>query len=270
MQYIKRQLSFFFSSDTNSGAYSISPLGNRFSVSLPRPLMIPKNSVACEIGLLSASVWNVSPNIAALYGNNVFSFTTGGITYNYTIPDGLYSLTDLASYLSIQFVNNALAPGLFTFAGNNSTQQVIITYLNAGDSINWNVANNVAPILGFGGSGVITAPSANWSSFSPSQATFNRVNSYIVTGDIVSQGIPINSTSAQVLGRIPISAAPGSQINLQNQIISWCDASELIGSNRVNFTFSLLDQSLRDVSTNGEDWEIVIIVKFSMPSNPML
>lgn len=269
MQFVKKQSSIFFSSDPLVGAQNVNALGNRFSVQLPRPLSIPRNAVAAQIGILSASIWNTSPNIAILYTNNIFSATIGGLLHNITIPDGLYSLNDLGNFLSIQFVNSGLAANVITLSGNGATQQSIITYLNAGDTIHWGVASSVAPILGFNGSGDITSPSANWSSFSPNIAQFNRVNSYLITSDMISQGIPVNSQSANILGKIPITSAPGSQINAYFQIISFADASELCGSGRTNFSFALLDQSLRDVSTNGETYEFVIVIEYTVPLLPV-
>jgi len=85
--------------------------GNEFQVTLNTPLTIPASAVNCQAGVIQASVWNTSPNIAVDFTNNSFRFTTAVApagTYTITIPDGLESVAGLNSYLSGQFVNLGL------------------------------------------------------------------------------------------------------------------------------------------------------------------
>src|SRR4051794_36036585 len=111
--------SFSFSSDTAAGAQNVSSDGTQFSVQLADPNAISRDAVACELGVVSASIWNNNPNIGPGLGaggvdDNKFRYTTSKApagTYNITLPTGLYSLT-ISSYLSSQFVH---ASNLFTF-----------------------------------------------------------------------------------------------------------------------------------------------------------
>ena len=48
---------------TLAGADNVSSDGTSFEVTLQRPIIIPNDAVACEAGVISASIWNNSPNI---------------------------------------------------------------------------------------------------------------------------------------------------------------------------------------------------------------
>ena len=138
----KYNQSFFFSSDTAAGAQNVSSDGTQFSVQLADPIAIPRDAVACELGVLSASIWNTSPNIGPGLGaggvdNNRFRYTTSTApagTFNITLPTGLYSLAAISSYLSSQFVNNGHVSKLFTLGEQGATGLAIITILTAGDT----------------------------------------------------------------------------------------------------------------------------------------
>jgi len=263
---VSREFSYYFSSDTNTGAFNISPDGSSFNVAVPGGIRVPRDSLLCDIGVYASTIWNDSNNIAAAFGNNTFVYTTLGPnpgTYTITIPDGLYSLENLQSFLSITFTNNGQSSGLFTLTGDNATSKVYITFALAGDTFEAN-ASGVSSVLGFETMGSIVSPTANWSILGNNTAAFNRVNSYIVTSDMVTSGIPINNNSAQALCQVPITVAPGSQINFFPSIILWTDGSHLIGQNRANFTFSLRDQSLRPATTK-EIWSVTVIIRYIVP-----
>ena len=246
---LERTVSYIFNSDPASGSQNLSADGSTFQVTLNDPIKIPAGAVNCTAGVIQASPWNSSPNIAAAFGNNLFRFTTTVAptgTYTITIPDGLYSVAGLNAYLSGQFANLGLPANLISISGNDATQKSVVTILTVGDSINFTIANSVRTVLGFN-PGVITAPSASYSFFSDNAASFNRINNFIITSNIVSVGIPINSQSQGVIASIPISSAPGSQISYSPQNVVWFGANELIGQPKVNLQFSLRDQDLRPV-----------------------
>jgi len=136
--------------------------GSMFSVSLSSPLRIPRDAVDVKMGVIQAAIWNTSPNIAASFGNNNFTFTTSVApagTHSITIPDGLYSVAALDSYLSSQFVNLGYPSNLITIGGNDATGQSTLTFLTNGDSVDFTVATSVASLMGFNAA-VLTAPKA--------------------------------------------------------------------------------------------------------------
>ena len=258
---IPQSMSFFFSSDPENKAQTVSAGGSQFTVVLDRPLALPKNAVNATLSIIQSSIWNTSPNVSPSFTNNIFRFRTSGNYYTITFPEGLYSLNGFGSFLAIQFANLQLPSNLFVISGDESTQRTIITFLNAGDLVDFTVANSVREILGFT-SRVITAPAAAYNEYSDGPTNFNRVNSYLIRSNIVSQGIPINSIGANIIAQVPINVAPGSQINFQPQHPIPVDCSELIGFGKNVFQFSLCDQNLRPTPTAGETWDFVMVINY--------
>lgn len=267
---IKRQMSMTFSSDPANGAENLSADGTQFNVTLDTPLAIPKSAMNCSMAVLAATIWNVSPNISAAFNNNLFQYQTsvaGGplVTYTEVIADGLYSLDALNSYLAIKFTNRGFPGDLFVFTGNSSTNQSVITFLIALDVINIGINGSVGTLLGYPtGSPNISAPFPGYSEFSPDIATFNRVNSYVITSDFVSTGIALNGTSRSILANVPITAPPGSQIVYLPSQPQFFMADELIGNSKSFARFNLTDQSLRPSPTNGEYWTVTIILMWEV------
>lgn len=263
---IEKEQSYFFSSDTTVGASNVANNGSTFAVALNNPLSIPNGAVDCSVAVNTAAIWYVNPNISAALMNNMFTFTTSSAPaglHTITIPDGLYSLDELNSVVSNANENLGLPSDLFTFSGDDATQSTIITFLNSGDSIDFTIANSLRFILGFN-SAVYTAPSANYNLYSPNPAAFNTDNSYLISSDLISTGIPINNQSYGILVNVPINNAPGSQIIYQPNVLVWSDGSELIGKVKQYINFRLTNQSLKMVNTVGEVWQLTLVIKWKL------
>jgi len=256
---VPKSQAFFFSSDTTSGARNVSTDGSKFTIYLDTPISLPQAAMNATVEVSQASIWNVSYNISADFANNNFNFVSG-IAYDLTIPDGLYSLSGLNAYLATQFVNLGFPANLIVISGDDATQKTILTFLNAGDQVDFTQPNSVREILGFN-SRIVTSASAGFNEFSDSTAAFNRVNSYLIKSTLVSQGLNINNIGAGVIASVPITVSPGSQINYQPRNPIPIDASELVGQSKNAFTFSLLDQSLRPAPTAGELYNFVVIFR---------
>jgi len=261
---LEKTFSYIFNSDPASGAQQISADGSVFSVTLNNPISIPKSAIDAQGGVLQANIWNTSPNIAAAFNNNKFRFTTTQApagTYTLTIPDGLYSIDGLNTYLSTQFTNLGFAASLMAIGGDFATQSSILIISFAGDSVNFTFPNSVNSVLGFNAA-IYTAPSNDYSFYSQNPAVFNRNNSYIIASNIVSQGIPVNNQSQGIITTVPINVAPGSQIVYQPQNVIWFDIVELIGSSKLNIQFRLLNQNLVPTPTGGENWSFTLMIKY--------
>ena len=266
---LKKEFSFYLSSDPDTGAQNVSPNGATFQVNLNSPIMIPKNALSCELSVLQANVWNDSNNISAEFGNNVFNFTTNHsespVNYNFVLPDGLYSLSGLNAYLSTQFVNNGLPSNLITISGDESTQKTILTFLVAGDFCDFTVANSVRLVLGFNSRLAPLVPqAAGYNEFSDNTAQFNRTNSYLIECDITQEGIAINTFNQGIVASVPINVAPGSQITYEPRNPLVIDASSLIGMTRQLLNVRLLNQSL-ELATTNEIFSFVMCIKYYIP-----
>lgn len=265
---IEKQVSLLFSSDPAIGAESVSADGSSFAMTFDTPFVVPASAMNCMAGVISAAVWNTSPNISASFNNNSLTFTTSVApagTYTIIIDQGLYSLDALGSYVSIALQNLGLPPDLILFSPNNATQRVGVTLSTAGDSVAIGAANSVGQILGWPtGSPAIVALVAGFTQFGPLEAALNRVNSYTVQSDFISTGVQINGTSRGILASIPIDVGPGRQINFAPNQVQFFDAGELIGRPKQYVRLALGDQELRPTPTAGDYWSITLLVKYSV------
>lgn len=266
MSLLTKEINIFFSSDENSGAENVSSDGSRFSVILDNPIKIPSNAINCTLGVVSSSIFNTSPNISQDFGNNRFKFTTTfgiGSTHTIIISDGLYSVGDLNSYLSVSFLNLGLPSNLFVIGGVSATGQSTISYLLLGDSVDFTALNTIRTILGFD-AGVYTSTLVGQTIYSQAVASFNRNNSYLILSDIISGGIPINSQTPSIIASIPITVAPGSQINYQPFNITEVDASTLVNLSKSNISFSLVNQALQPTPTQNEIYTLLIRIRYTI------
>ena len=263
---VDKQLSYTFSSNTSTGAANIQNNGASFSVALNSPIYIPKGTVDCTVEVLQAAVWNTSPNIAVEFGNYRLSFSYNETVYGFVIPDGLYSLTDLNTTISRLLANAGLASNLFILSGDQSTQKTVITYSVSGVRIDFTNPDSIRTVLGFDArlSPVGGISAAGQSDFSDNTAVFNRINSFFVRSSMVNNGLPLNNVGSGIIAAIPITAAPGSQINYAPTIPIAVDASDLPGTTLQFISFDLLDQELRYVNTVGEDWSITLAIKYKI------
>lgn len=263
---IQKEASLLFSSDPAIGAENVTNNGSSFSVTLNNPLYIPKGAVNCMVAVNTAAIWYVNYNISTQLRNNQFKFTTTAApagTHTVIISDGLYSLSALSTTISNLIINLGYAASMFFFSGDDATQQTIITFSNVNDSIDFTIPNSLRFILGFN-SAVYTAPSKNYSLYSPNIAAFNTDNSYIISSDLTPMGIPINNQDQGILVNVPITSPPGSQIIYQPNNLVWSDASNLIGHPKQNIRFKLMNQNLIPINTVGETWQFTLVIQYSL------
>ena len=261
MTLIKKQISYFFNSSEASGAVKIGNLGNRFRISLDSPFKVPASAKYATLHVPTAAVWNNSPNISALIGNNKLYFSYGGTPYVISIADGLYGVSDLDSLCSIFFTNQGLPTDLFEISSNDSTQKITIAFNYANIIFDFTQPDTCRDVLGFNSQ--IFGPFAHPSVQSaPNVAAFNRVVSFFIRSTLLSGGIPQNLTSNGIIADVPINAPVGSLINHEPYNPIKSDATELIGNPKQTFTFALVDQLEREVSTMGEEFSLSVVVEY--------
>ena len=261
--------SYFFTSSTAAGAVNVSADGSQFAVALTNPIAIPPDAVAVELGVLSANIWNNSPNIGPGLGPGLvddykFQYTTSlapaGV-YNITFPTGLYSLAAISSFLSTQFVNNGHPSNLFTLSGAAATGLAYITILTLGDTAHFEQAGSIGSILGFAAAAV-TSTVANETVYGTSVAALNRNNIYLIFTDLIPGGIPTNSSAAGLIAAVPIAASPGSIIIWEPTNVLWTPAQSLAGGRRSNIRFRLTNERSEATPTAGETWSFTISIRY--------
>ena len=143
--------SYFFSSDPLAGAQNVSADGTTFTVKLSEAITIPIDAVAPEVGIVTAAIWNTSPNIGPALGaggvdDYKFQYTTSVApagTYDVTFPTGQYSLSAISSYLVTALSNNLHPVNLFSGGGQDATGLAYVTILTNGDSIHFEQAETI-------------------------------------------------------------------------------------------------------------------------------
>lgn len=266
MVFVEKTIPIIFSSDPANGAYAINQNANEFTVALDTPLSIPKEAVACTLEVRAANVVWVVPNVSVEIGNNQFHFDHEAKTYELIVPDGLYSLSDLSSTLSRQFVEEGLPADLIAFSADNSSQKVVITFAYAGTQIDFTVANSVNTLIGFNSIKYpLLVPSIIGESFiGQSTASFNRVSRFLISCDLVQEGIPTNNEGQQIIASIPITVSPGSTLHYTPYNPVEVNARGLIGNPRNVVRLRLYDQVGRGVDTLGEAFDVLIVIKYSL------
>lgn len=269
MPIVHKYQTYFISSDPRAGALNVSPTGDIFQILLDRPITIPRNAIDAQIRVLDSNIWNVVPNISASIGNNVLNFNIQGTSYTTNFPDGLYSLEALEEFIQRDLELKGLDPTAIQFSGNGATQKSVLRFGVDNVQIDFTQANSPREILGFDSRLVpLTPQPAGFSEEGDSQANFNRTEYFLISTDLISNGVPLNSTSGNgVIHKALIQAPPGSQSNFLPYKPIVVDASELIGFSKNQFTVRLTDQLNRPVSTQGESFSFTMELSYSIESN---
>jgi hypothetical protein len=277
MALIERQFCAFFNSDPQSGSILTNDLGNRFSVQLNTPLTIPRDSLYASLEVVSAKVWNISPNVSSSIGNNHFSFSYGGQEYDLEFPDGLYGIGEMNMFFEIYFGKNESLPNdLFELEENGATQKVSVKFNYVGVTIDFTKPNAVIDILGFyttkindnfTSTKIISSAIKGESITAPNEARFNRIVNYYIVSNMLSDGIPINNKSSGIISEIPINVVVGSLIMFVPLNPMRVDCSDLIGQGKQLISFGLVDQLGREISTAGETWSLGIVIRYFIREN---
>lgn len=257
---------FVFSSDVDSGAKNKSVLGDYFQVQLNNPLYIPSDAFNCTLRVLQSSIWYTTPNISVIQNNNTIYYNNGVTDKTIVLPNGLYGIDDINLVLARELVTNGDPSSLFTLLADNATQRVVILFDLAGITIDFTQPNTPRDILGFNDPPVVIGPSiAGGSIGGNAVAGFNSLEAFVISGDIVSNGIPTNSIARGVLAYIPITAEVGLQNVYSPYNPLMVDGNELIGKSKNVLNFYLTDQNLRPLDTNSENWSFTVELSYHAP-----
>jgi len=264
MPFVEFKKSIRFSSNPQNGSINLNSNGNRFTVQLNNSIAIPQSARDASIELNNGELWNNNPNISSENKNNMLDFVYGVDSYNFVVPDGLYSLNDLNAFLTREFkkASPVLPDDLFVLVGNNSTQRVLIDFNYAGIQIDF-TTSNIRTILGFDSRLSPLAPSTiGEEDIADGSAQFDRVTAWQIRMSFLSNGIPVNNQSSNTLAYIPITAGVGSLQFIEPRNPVPISLENLIGNSINNFDVELVDQEGRDVDTLGEYWEFVVLIRY--------
>ncbi len=250
-----------------AGAVNITNNGSSFEILLADPIIMPDNLSNCSVQVDEATVWWTIPNISAALGNNLVYVSYSGAPHTLTIPDGLYSITDLSSAIDREFLAATGVAGVISLAPDNATQKVTIAISPGGvaTQIDFTQANTIRDIIGFNSQLVPPAPTAvTYSQLGDNVAAFNSIEFFLLHSDIVGQGIRVNEVFTQTIAQILIDVPPGSQIVSREYNPPKSDALGLQGTTIDRIRFWLTDQNNNLVDTHGEHFSCRIVIKYTL------
>ena len=252
-------------SSTLAGAQNVNDLGSSFDIFLDEPIEIPRDAHNCHINVTESTVWWTTPNISATIGNNQFYFKYNGFVYQETIPNGLYSVSDLSNALDRIIQTITTVSGAVTLTSDNATQKVELTINVADFQIDFTQSDTCRDILGFN-SQLIPTPDPTtgvYSVLADNIAEFNSIDYYLLHSDLVSKGIRVNDKFTQTISKISIDKEPGSQIIAKDFNPLYVDADHLKGTSIGRIKFWLTDQDDNLVDTNGELFSCTLTIKYT-------
>ena len=288
MSLIKKQFDILVSSNPVLGANNVRNNGGTFTVNFEdNGLDIPSNAENVSLQVINSELWYNEPNVITGV-NDQLDFTyqeTGGVLVESTITfdEGLYLVDDIQLALE-RGVSDLVAAGTLTdnifkdgklriqFGADNPRSRVSLDFTIDGSntygmSCNFSSARSIGKLLGFTNPPLqpIT-PSATETHFIGDQnPQFNTFNYYLLQSNIVSKGMRIGPTFDTIIAKILVQAKPNSQIMYSPTIPALIDASSLKGSNRRDYTFTLLDDKKNVINTRGEFWSAQIRISYDQP-----
>ena len=256
---IEYQIPLIASSDPNNGASQISQNGSRFSVVFTRPLIVPKQAKYCWLTVENSTVVFNTPNILVDVNDKMLVTFDDGIlmiSYNITIPKGLYDLDHLNAAIQQQLSNAGAASDAITLIPDTATQKVVIKFRQF-YQVDFTISQSFREILGFNSRLVpaVHATIDNQYENGDNVAKFNSVLYYLIHSDLCSgHGIRINNVYNDTIQQVPIDVAAGSQISYEPQNLQKIPCPNLIGQSLRELHFWLTDDKNNFVDTLDEVW----------------
>lgn len=276
---VEQEISWIINSNPNEGVYNISSRANSYDavqINLQQPLKIPQNAINCKLKVLSSNIWNNESNIIANENDKllIIGKNSSGIITNFliTIPEGSYSVSEFNQAVLSELANQDAQDGMLSIQPDDATSKVEIRLNYAYVGVSFAVPNSCYEILGFlnnqslgsqDGSGLNYIDNITYTA--TNIAKFNVINFYLISSDLVSQGLRFNNDYRQIIGESPISVRPGSLIIHEPYHPSIVHCNELIGQTRSSFCVRLLKDNFQPAYTRGEYFSIKLSITYSIP-----
>ena len=261
------EIPLLVSSDPLAGALNVSDDGSQFEVVSDQPLIIPEESINCELFVSSSQVWNVVPNVI-LNENDTFYIEISAVSYVINIPQGLYDLNTLEQTIDNGIVSAGGVSGAFSFLANDPTQQVVIRLNIADVQIDFTQLDTPRELLGFDSQLVPTPnPSVGLEFYlADNTAAFNNIDFFLIHSDICEEGIQINNDYNQAICKVVIGdTSPSSLITNEFNVPVKVPCNHLIGAARKSWRVWLTDQNNNRVNTQGEAFSCQIVLSIKLP-----
>ena len=111
-----------------------------------------------EMRLLSASIVYCEPNISSTLKNNKLDYNVDGTNFSITFPNGLYSLKDINTQISLFTLENNSDASMISYISNEANSTIYL-YSDTPNTIYASHANSIIQILGFAATDITLASS---------------------------------------------------------------------------------------------------------------
>jgi hypothetical protein len=239
----------------NTKGGTVSQNGSHLDITLgENSLKFPKLAKNLTMSVSEGFIVNSVPNIIT-GDNDTLVLTTGGLSYNIVIAEGVYSGNTIGTALEIALAAQGLATDVITLTANTDINRMVLGFNSAG-SVDFNTTNSIGPILGFG-TNVYTSTSIPENITAPNQATLNRYNYFLVHSDLVNSGILINESFNQTAAVVPVDVNTYQQIHYQPRNPQKHTIENLHGTPKNHLAFWITDQYNNPI-VFPDDWTLVI------------
>ena len=267
---IKQEISLLISSDTANGAINKTADGSTFEIEFDQGFRIPREATNVKLTLETAEIWWSIPNITV--GVNDTLYITGpdpsdvSTVFQVTIPKGLYDVSGLNTAIAtaLEAAGAKITPSpLITIYGDNSTQKVQLERNYAAIAIDFTQSDTFRDLMGFNSQ--VIASGGPDTIAADNEAAFNQINYFLINTSLVNTGLLINGSSSNTIGRVLITASPGSQITHQPFNPPKSNAQHLAGAIVSKAKFWVTDDLANNVNTDAENWSAELSIKYDMP-----
>lgn len=240
--------------------------------------MIPANAYNVKATLLSASIWNTTPNVSRHLGENSLTFSLNVLTSNQVanpgeherktvtlvFEDGLYSLEELQDTIRRLLANRGLDQNCIMLAADYPQGKIEFAtqyMVGTGGVILHNPPSTLRTLLGFPQDDSFTFTLVPGDIvLAPLKATFNRLNWYELVCSLSSPGMKGETKSRNLLAQIYPSSNPNSMIVYDGPGPA-VDASDLKGVPVQEITVQWFSDSHKEAPTYNP-WNVCIEVSW--------
>lgn len=270
----QNRISWFLSSNPALGG-NPDPSGGNFTVQLSEPYIIPANASNITVELQQAVVWNSLINVVTGI-NDTLHYSVNGVPTSVTLPSGNYDIHTLANF-TMRLMTVAVPPlPLNSFdIYLRGAYAIVLMSVESGayiTSITMGVPGDMSGLLGFApqvltftGSPVIGTQQTFQSDIAP--PIKDGTKQLLLSSTLVNNGVRVNDKFSSVLAKISFGdTAPGSQLVFNPPQPSMVPADAGAGRAITTVQSFLTDAATgNQISTNGEYWSYVAILRFDLP-----
>jgi hypothetical protein len=257
--------------DLNSGsAINKSALGSTFSVNFTPPLTISPLARNVSLSLIQGTFWWTIPNLVTstlaikflVSGDNKYEETV-----QVTFPKGLYSYIEINTAINDAVKGAGFEINSVVFRVNGATNRMVLVFEIPAEVTFDNSNVELATLLGFEAGAYRyqpTVPAYEDAVIEGQQiAAFDSVQYLTVATNLVDLGFQLNGgVHTGVIARIGIDAEAGYQILFQPTVPLEISTNRLSEQGVTSATFTLMDQNGNLVDTNGQDWSLLLRIRY--------